>query len=317
MRTKRHNASWSRARVIAAALLVAGTIGVGAAHAGQPNACLRSTQGAFRACRAEAQGAKQLAAGICANLGESSAVKACTQQAASDTRDATDECRAQNKARRDVCQRLGPAPYLPPIDPANFTTTIDNPYFPLVPGTMFVYENTAAGEEVHVTVTHDTKVIFGVTCVEVKDQSFVNKQLSEDTRDWYAQDLAGNVWYFGENTATLEDGLPVSLEGSWTGGVDGAQPGIIMEAHPAVGDFYRQEYLLGTAEDLAEVVSLSSSATVPFGTYTGNALETEETSPLEPDANEHKFYVAGVGNVLTIDEETGEREELTNIIVGP
>ena len=106
----------------------------------------------------------------------------------------------------------------------------------------------------------------------------------------------------------------VGLEGSWTAGVDGAEPGIVMEAHPAVGDFYRQEFLLKDAEDMAEVVSLSESVTVPLQVAAfDNCLKTKETSPLEPDALENKFYAAGVGNLLTNDLETGEKSELIQI----
>jgi hypothetical protein len=138
-------------------------------------------------------------------------------------------------------------------------------------------------------------------------------QVVEDTFDYYAQDRAGNVWYFGENTAIIENGFPVSVEGTWIAGVDGAKPGIIMLAHPRVGQFYRQEFALGTAEDVAQVLSLNASVTVPFGSFT-NALETRDTSPLEPDVVENKFYVKGVGDVLEVDRSTGERSELVRII---
>jgi hypothetical protein len=112
----------------------------------------------------------------------------------------------------------------------------------------------------------------------------MKSKLVEDTRDWFAQDDAGNVWYFGENTALIDDrGLPVDLSGTWTAGVDGAQPGIVMEAAPAIGDFYRQEFLLGEAEDLAEVSSLTETVTVPFppGTFE-NCLKTRSLPPLRP-----------------------------------
>jgi hypothetical protein len=200
------------------------------------------------------------------------------------------------------------------IDPANFVAAIDNPLFPLVPGTTFVYEGqTADGlEHVEFAVTHNTKVFLGVTCVEVHDTSRVNGVLMEDTRDWFAQDKDGNVWYFGENTTLVDGGLPVDLSGSWTAGVDGGQPGIIMKAHPAIGDFYRQEFLLGEAEDLAEVKSLTDSVTVPYGSF-DNCLKTEETSSLAPGDVENKFYAAGVGNVLTVDLASGERSELVQI----
>jgi hypothetical protein len=146
---------------------------------------------------------------------------------------------------------LGPAwadkdkTYQPVIDPANFVSGIDNPYFPLAPGTTFTYEaKTADGlERDVVSVTHDTKVILDVTCTVVTDQSTVDGVIEEDTIDWYAQDKEGNVWYFGEFTTQFDNGVPVGHAGSWEAGVDGAQPGIVMLANPQPGQSYRQEFL--------------------------------------------------------------------------
>src|SRR5262249_39339448 len=139
----------------------------------------------------------------------------------------------------------------PVIDPSNFVGVINNPYLPMVPGTTFTYvSQTADGVETNVVfVTHNTKVILGVTCTEVHDTVTLNGELTEDTLDWLAQDKQTNVWYFGENTKQLAGGLVVGLEGAFTAGVDGAKPGIIMEGNPKVGDFYRQEFSPGEAED--------------------------------------------------------------------
>src|SRR5919197_5189741 len=155
------------------------------------------------------------------------------------------------------------------------------------------------------------KVILGVTCIEVRDRVW-NDELIEDTRDWYAQDKEGNVWYFGENAKEIDHGLVVSLEGSWTAGVDFAKPGIIMEAHPATGDFYRQEFSLGTAEDVAKVVSVDQDVSVPAGKF-DDCLKTKDTSPLDPGVVEFKFYAPGVGQVLETDPSTGERLALIRI----
>jgi len=158
-------------------------------------------------------------------------------------------------------------------------------------------------------------VILGVTCTEVHDTVTTNGVLTEDTLDWFAQDAAGNVWYFGENTHELADGLITTIDGTFMGGVDEAQPGIVMETHRAIGAFYRQEFDLDNAEDFAEVVGLSAAVTVPYGAFT-NCLDTRETTPLEPELHEHKFYAAGVGNVLQTDEDTGTRTELIEVRTG-
>ncbi|HET9418211.1 MAG TPA: hypothetical protein VFO30_02635 [Chthoniobacterales bacterium] len=214
-----------------------------------------------------------------------------------------------------ACQRFGPAPYNPRIDPSNFVSRVTNPYFPLPPGTTFVYEGqTADGfEHDEFAVTHRTRTILGVECVEVHDTVRTDGQLTEDTLDWFAQDKAGNVWYFGENTHELEDGLITTIEGSFVAGVDRAKPGIIMRAHPFVGDFYRQEFALANAEDYAETVGLNATVKLANGrTYT-NCLKSKETTPLEPDLREFKFYATGVGNVLEVDAVTGDRLELVRI----
>jgi hypothetical protein len=292
-------------------LVLAGAVGIGllpARSAAKPfNACRVSTHAAYDSCTAGARSDKALTVGKCANLADAAAMRACRDQAEAEAKDARQSCAEQRKFRMDTCSRFGPAPYSPAIDPANFVTTVDNPYYPLPVGTTWVYEgNTASGlEHNEVTVTHNTRLILGVTCVEVLDTVAVNGELSERTLDWFAQDKDGNVWYFGENSEELAGGLVVDLGGSFTAGVDGAQPGIIMKVHPAIGDFYRQEFLLNEAEDLAEVVSLSESVNVPAGSF-DHCLETKETEAIDPSALENKFYAAGVGNVLTNDLVTGE-----------
>jgi hypothetical protein len=227
-------------------------------------------------------------------------------------------CADGRSVRLQACAKLGPTPYHPTIDPANFVPNVDNPLFPLVPGTTFVYEGrTPDGlEHDEFAVAQDTRVILGVTCTEVHDTVTTDGVFTEDTLDWFAQDTSGNVWYFGENSHTLADGIISTIEGTFMAGVDAAQPGIVMEAHPAVGDFHRQEFDLGNAEDFAEACAgLSAWVTVPFGSF-ANGLDTRETRPLEPDLHEHKFYAPGVGNVLETDEDTGARLELIAVETG-
>jgi hypothetical protein len=199
-----------------------------------------------------------------------------------------------------------------PINPADFVPVIDNSYFPLEPGTTYITENPDGSAVGTFAVTRQTRVIDGVTCVVVSDVSAVDGELEEKTSDYFAQDKAGNVWYFGEDTATYENGHVVSTEGSWRAGVDGAAPGIIMEAAPKIGDSYDQENAPGVAEDHAQVVSNGKSVDVPYGHF-DQALTTRETSGLEPTASELKSYVKGIGFVLAVDQVTGEVEQLVKI----
>jgi hypothetical protein len=210
-------------------------------------------------------------------------------------------------------QQLPPPPTMPPA--SDFVGEIDNPYLPLEPGTTFVYRGTRDGEPERnkVVVTHDTKTILGVRATVVFDRVWVSGQLEEKTFDWVAQDKAGNVWYLGEDSFDFVDGKWVRSDGSWEAGVDGAQPGILMEAHPKVGDVYRQEYYAGHAEDVAKVLSMRASVRVPFGSF-DNVLKTKEWTPLEPDVSEHKYYAAGVGNVRTVTVKGGQGElELVSV----
>jgi hypothetical protein len=206
--------------------------------------------------------------------------------------------------------------YAPVIDPARFSTTIDNPYYPLVPGTRFIYEGvTADGKERNVVeVTPDTKVVMGVTTRVVHDVVEVDGQAEEDTFDWFAQDSEGNVWYFGEDTHAL-GGPTVDTSGSFTAGVDGALPGIVMPGQPVVGDQYRQEYYRGKAEDTGKVLSLAGSETTRFSGGRSDLLVTEDINPLEPTTGvENKYFAKGIGNVLTVTV-TGpaERVELVSV----
>jgi hypothetical protein len=200
------------------------------------------------------------------------------------------------------------------LDPADFSTRIDNPYWPMRPGSRWVYRETdseGAVQRVVVTVTGKTKrVANGVEARVVHDVVSEDGEPVEVTDDWYAQDSDGNIWYLGEKTAEYEKGKPVTTEGSFEAGVDGAQPGIILPAGPEPGLAYRQEYYKGEAEDKGEIVSVNEQAEVPAGHFK-NALMTKDTNPLEPKVLEFKFYARGVGPVLEVSVSGGsDRDEL-------
>jgi hypothetical protein len=202
------------------------------------------------------------------------------------------------------------------LNPADFTTQIDNPYWPMSPGTRWVYRETdaeGAKLRVEVTVTPKTKRIAnGVEATVVHDLVTEKGQPVENTYDWYAQDSDGNLWYMGEDTKEYEKGKVVSTAGSWEAGVDGAQPGIALPADPKPGLGYRQEYYAGEAEDNGQIVSLDEQAEVPAGHYQP-VLMTRDTTPVEPKVLEFKFYARGVGPVLELTASGGsDRDELVS-----
>jgi hypothetical protein len=185
---------------------------------------------------------------------------------------------------------------------AGFAPRVDNPWFPLIPGTTFIYRGVKDGKAARdvVTVLHATRTIQGVRCTSVSDRLYLAGRLEERTTDWYAQDQRGNVWYFGEATAELDrSGHVTSTEGSWLAGRNGARAGIYMPARPRVGQTGRQEYYKGHAEDHFAVVSVRARISVPYLSST-RAVLTKEWTPLEPGTLDHKYYVRGVGQVKEV-----------------
>jgi len=206
------------------------------------------------------------------------------------------------------------------LDPADFTTEIDNPYWPLSKGSRWVYRETdqeGARQKVVVTVTDKTKKIAnGVEAAVVHDVVTEGGVPIEVTDDWYAQDSEGNIWYLGEDTTEYENGKPTTKAGSFEAGVDGAQAGVIMPADPKPGLAYRQEYYKGEAEDRASIVGIDEQAEVPAGHYKA-ALMTRDENPIEPKILEFKLFAKGVGPVLAVGVSGGsDREELVSFRPG-
>jgi len=237
--------------------------------------------------------------------------------------EALEESRDRFDARLEVCDRLDESYYEPEIEPSNFMTPEmaadnPNPYWPLVPGTTYIYEGeTEDGpERIEVTITDETREILGVECFVVRDTVFIDEEMVEDTRDWYAVDVEGNVWYFGEITLNFEDGELVDIEGSWEAGEEGAKPGVVMFADPQVGHVYRQEFLLGEAEDVGAIHGVDESVNVEIGSFT-DCILTHEYTPIDPELvelPELKYYAPGVGFVLEFNMYSGEMIELVEVI---
>jgi hypothetical protein len=209
---------------------------------------------------------------------------------------------------------------IPSFDPAKFVAGVTNPFFPLQAATIQYYEGQGDGsaQTDSVEVLSDSKSIMGIAATVVHDRVYTSGQLTEDTFDWYAQDLDGNVWYLGEDTKELNNGQVVSTEGSWEAGVNGAQAGIIMWADPSahLGQEYSQEFSRGVAEDLGKVVAVGQSVTVPFGSFSG-CVKTEDRSTLEPGVLENKFYCSGIG--ITLEQTIQGGNDLNQLVnlVGP
>ncbi len=227
-----------------------------------------------------------------------------------------------------VAERTAPTGGLPQgsepvvLDPADFTTTIDNPYWPMAPGNRWVYLETAPDgtrQRVVVTVTPTIRRIAnGIDARVVRDVVTEDGAPVEITDDWYAQDRAGNIWYLGEAVRNFEGGVLVDRDGSFEAGVDGAQAGIAMPADPTPGLTYRQEYYAGEAEDRAAVITVGEERVeVPAGFYDEGVLMTRDLVPTEPRVQELKFYAPGVGPLLSMHTDgPGGRAALVSFTAG-
>ena len=192
------------------------------------------------------------------------------------------------------------------LAPTHVSATVDNPWFPLKPGTVLRYSGTDKGIRTTdvFTVTNKTRRVRGGLARIVHDRVYKHGRVVEDTLDWYAQDPSGSVWYFGEATKELDaHGKVTSREGSWADGRDGAQAGVFMPANPRVGQSFRQEYYKGHAEDHFKIVSMKNGV-----------MTTHEWSPLEPKVLDKKVYERGTGTTAEASIKGGrEYLHLVNV----
>jgi hypothetical protein len=322
----RRSAAWSRhafSGVLAASgILAAPPIGaVDAAPDNHNHFCSATTTLAFSACKNSVSDEFQLAKAICLNIGDDDERDTCEDAAQQARNDGNSECRDQRDARDDVCDLLGEGRYDPDFNPDLFTDPFANTnvYFPLAVGNTRGYFG--GGETVSIEVLDQTKSIAGVTCGVVHDQVTVAGFIIEDTNDWFAQAKDGTVWYCGEETKEYEtfDGdnpiVPelVNIDGSFKAGRGGDKAGIAFLGTPETDQAYRQEFSLSNAEDIAQVLSTSYrygddaelDRFVPADLANllcdGDCVVTYETTALEPDAAERKYYSPNIGEFLTVD----------------
>ena len=213
------------------------------------------------------------------------------------------------------CTSLATEAYNPTINPAEFTTRIDNPYFSMPIGKRMIFEKRSDEglERIEITITGETRRIIGVETLVYLDREFLNGELVEETKDYIAQDKDGNVWYFGEDVNNYADGKFKDHAGAWIAGVGGAKPGIWIKARLVVDDSYRQEFYKGEAEDMVKVVAVGLTVETSVGTYT-NCAKTYDWTPLDPESKEYKYYCPDAGGLVLVEDITnGERVELKKI----
>ncbi len=193
------------------------------------------------------------------------------------------------------------------ITPANFVAGVPNPYFPLIPGRSLRYIRKIANgpdtvlQHVEVQVTHETRTIDSVSCMVVREVAKQDTTRLEEVISYYAQDLTGTVWKFGEHRKRFTADVP-DPKGSWLAGIDSARAGIKMHANPGahLGELYYQEYALGIAEDQGLVHDTTRTAVVPFGTFT-NCVRIHDSTALDPLATTHQYYASGIGLVQILN----------------
>ena len=208
--------------------------------------------------------------------------------------------------------------YSPEINRADFSTNITNKYFSLPVGKKMTFEGiTAEGvnERIVIEVLPETKIIENIETITYLDRVYNNDQLVEETKDYLAQHINGDVWYFGEDVNNFENGKLKDHAGTFLHGKDGAKAGIWMKANQNVGDSYRQEYYKGEAEDIRNTVAVGVTVATHMGVYT-DCVKVYDWTPLDKTSKEHKYYCPKTSSlVLNEDLETGKRSELTSIIV--
>ena len=296
-------------------------------------ACSQSSRLMLSACRAEVQDDYYVETAKCLNESEFFERIECIGEARRSYREQRQFCGEQLEARLEACAAIGEAPYDPRFEPEDFETSlaavaIPNPYFPLAVGNRWIY---GGDEEIEINVLDETKLVDDVTCFVIRDVVTVDGQLVEDTNDWFAVSrVDGSVWYCGEEVKDyeyFEGDSPsiaelVAIDGSFKVERDGARAGVVFPGYPAVGDVYRQEYSLGNAEDLAEIVSttygwgsdpeLDELVPRELADYLCryDCVVVAETSAIDPDAFERKYFAPYIGFFLGTNPVDGESVQL-------
>lgn len=283
-------------------------------------ACSRTTNAQFQSCKSDVQDDFFERQANCFNFADSEAQHECFIEANEERLEGNEECDDIEEEHEKLCAIFGEDPYDPDLSALTFLTVEEiaanpNPFFPLVVGNTWVYEDSE--EEITVTVLDETREIMGIDSIVVQDVVLEDGVLIEDTFDWYAQDSDGNVWYMGELSRNYEDGELSDIDGSWEAGVDGAKAGILFRTMPVIGETLRQEYRIGEAEDIGQTLSITANESTLSGyDCEGGCLQTLEYTPIEPGEQENKYYKPGTGMILETKPDSEERLELIDFTPG-
>ena len=277
------------------------------------DSCMASATTVYRACKYEVKKDILMTMANRLYLSEKNMdTEECRQEAKSIRFIGMEVCDTQLEARVDVCESLTPDRQDIPLRPDSFVrpkeigqTVVPNPYFPLIQGTTWRYHG--EGQTTIITVTSTTRQIQGITCSVVHDVVQTEAGIViEDTLDWYAQDIQGNVWYLGEQVQNYTNGHLTRLSGSWQAGTDSARAGVIMYSAPESDTVYRQEYALGSAEDIGRIITVNGTGRTPAASCQNRCLVIQDSSPLEPGTLTNKYYAKGIGLIMEVNPETGE-----------
>jgi len=306
------------------------------ANAGKTG-CLAAASTSSLACKFAAKDDLFTARAICMDSPDDD-LGTCLEEVRAEYDDVLEECREISAAQLDVCEATDNAAHIPEfgsefaanfVDPRQIGISVEpNPWFPLVQGNQWTYEGSfeedgeIVTETITVTVLNETKLVDGITCLVVRDVVEVDGELLEDTDDWFAQDTDGNLWYCGEEVKDYEwfDGdeppMPelVSDDGSFKAGRDGDKGGVLLPQNPVVGDVLRQELSIGNAEDVVRILAIDGTETAFAASCDATCLVTFDFSPLDPEAEENKYYAPNIGLILEVDLTTGDRVELVDFV---
>jgi hypothetical protein len=183
--------------------------------------------------------------------------------------------------------------------PTDFVRGVDNPWFPLAPGTRWTYDrySSTGSETLTATALPAPRVVDGVTTTAVQWEVLRPGRPSATLAvRWYAQDTAGNVWWFGQRVTRNAPPVDLLATRSWAAGRNGAQAGLVVSAAPRVGDGYVNGSQPGVVESRSTVASVDASVALASRTYRGT-VSTRDLSPLEPTRQVQSFYARGIGLV--------------------